>query len=157
MENMPVPAQRLLPLIIGILALLAAQPALAKTYKWVDENGVTQYTQTPPPKGDFKGVKDPVKPAISPEEAKRQLQERVDAFEKRRDDSGKARQEAEKKKSEEGKKQADCEKSRKNLATFQENSRIKFTDKDGNVTIMPEEERQKKMQEIQDNIKKLCK
>lgn len=151
------PALRLLPLIIGTIALLAAQPTLAKTYKWVDENGVTQYTQTPPPKGDFKGVKDPVKPAIAPEEAKRQLQERVDAFQKRRDDSGKASEEAGKQKAEDDKKQADCEKSKNNLANFQSNSRIRFTDKNGTVTVMPEEERQKKMQEMQDNIKKLCK
>ena len=140
------------------VTLVAAAPAYGgKVYKWVDENGVTQYTQTPPPKGDFVGVKDPVKPAIAPEEAKKQLQERVDAFQKRRDDTGKAREEAEKKKTEDDKKLADCEKSKKNLANFKANSRIRFTDKDGSVTVMPEEERQKKMQEMQDNINTLCK
>jgi hypothetical protein len=32
------------------LSLAAALPAFA-IYKWVDENGVTQYTETPPPPG----------------------------------------------------------------------------------------------------------
>lgn len=45
---------RLLPLIILATLLAAADPAHAATriYKWVDDDGVTQYTQQPPPKGE---------------------------------------------------------------------------------------------------------
>jgi len=39
---------------IGLVALPLLVPAAeaARTYKWVDENGVTQYTQYPPPDKD---------------------------------------------------------------------------------------------------------
>ena len=156
MEDLIVSVPRLLPLIFGIMAIFVSQHGMAKTYKWVDENGVTQYTQTPPPKGDFKAVKPLPKPAISPEDAKKQLQERVDAFQQRRDDAGKAKTEASKEKVKSAKKSADCAKSKDNLSYFEANSRVKYKDKDGNVTLMPEEERQKKMQTMRDNIKKLC-
>lgn len=45
---------RLLPLIILATLLAAAAPATAETriYKWVDDDGVTHYTQQPPPKGE---------------------------------------------------------------------------------------------------------
>lgn len=34
------------------IALVIAAPATAQVYKWVDEDGVTHYTQQPPPGGD---------------------------------------------------------------------------------------------------------
>jgi hypothetical protein len=40
-------AARCLPVILLILA--AAPPVLAETYKWVDEKGVVNYSNTPPP------------------------------------------------------------------------------------------------------------
>jgi hypothetical protein len=41
---------RILSLAVAACALCAA-PAQAVLYKWVDEKGVTQYTETPPPEG----------------------------------------------------------------------------------------------------------
>ena len=35
--------------IIALTALLAAPPVAAQLYKWVDENGVTNYSNQPPP------------------------------------------------------------------------------------------------------------
>jgi hypothetical protein len=155
-EDLAVSLARNFALIVAGVSLFAAQPGLAKTYKWVDENGVTQYTQTPPPKGDFKNIKAPPKPAIAPSEAKRQLQDKVDAYDERRTDAAKSDEEADKLRADTAKRQADCAQSKKNLEYFQSHSRIKYTGKDGNVTILPEEERQKKMATIRDNIKKLC-
>ncbi len=156
MEDLAVSLVRNFALIVAGVGLFTAQPVLARTYKWVDENGVTQYTQTPPPTGDFENIKAPPKPAIAPSEAKRQLQEKVDAFDERRGEAAKSDQEADKARAETAKKQADCAQAKKNLDYFESHSRIKYTDKDGNVTLLPEEERQKKMATIRDNIKKLC-
>ena len=41
---------RILPVAVAACALCAAS-AQAAMYKWVDEKGVTQYTETPPPEG----------------------------------------------------------------------------------------------------------
>jgi len=45
-------------LAVGFLcSLLFWRPAAAKLYKWVDENGVTHYSQTPPPESDDVKIK----------------------------------------------------------------------------------------------------
>jgi hypothetical protein len=49
--------------LLGSL-LLAALPAAAQMYKWVDEKGVTHFSETPPPDG--KGTKVDVKPSGPP-------------------------------------------------------------------------------------------
>jgi len=62
---------RILPLAILAIAA-AALPLHAAMYKWVDEKGVTHYSETPPPDG--KAQKIEVKPA-QPVEAPRAKQE----------------------------------------------------------------------------------
>lgn len=47
----------MLRLAVGIALCLTAAAASAQTkaaYQWKDANGVTQYSSTPPPKGDYK-------------------------------------------------------------------------------------------------------
>jgi len=145
--------------ITGLVALLAlnAPATLAKTYKWVDENGVTQYTSTPPPKGDFKSIKKPPKPAIDPQKAKSNFDKRTDAFKKRTDDAGKAKAESDKLAAKAADDKKKCDQARKNLANFNAKSRIRVTDKDGTVRNMPEEERQASIKNAQEAIDSYCK
>jgi hypothetical protein len=142
--------------IFGSLLCLAT-PAMAKLYKWVDENGVTQYTQTPPPKGDFSQVKPPPKPAVDPQRAQDKLEIRLDAFQQRRDDAAKSKAEADKQAAERAEKAAKCKKARKNLTFLQSHARVRTTDKDGNATLLPEEKRQEKIKTANEAIKKYCK
>ena len=89
------------PLAFGA-ALLAAGPAAAATYKWVDENGVVHYTDRVPPEALNRGNVElnkqgvPVRktePALTPEQRrakasedeKRKLQEKQQAEAERRD------------------------------------------------------------------------
>lgn len=142
-------------LFTGLLCL--ANPAMAKLYKWVDENGVTQYTQTPPPKGDFSDVKPAPKPAVDPQQAQTEMQKRLEAFKQRREDSAKNQAEADKQAAERAEKAQKCDKARKNLAFLQTHARIRSIDKDGNATLLPEEQRQEKIKQANDAIKKYCK
>ena len=147
------------PLLVAVcLASLLAMstPAAAKLYKWVDENGVTQYTATPPPKADFKELKEPPKPAVPPAKAKTDLEQRIEDFNKRRDEGAKSKAEADKKAAELAQQKADCAQAKTNLSYYETHTRIKFKDKDGNITFLGEDQRQAKMQEIRDRIKKLC-
>ena len=52
---------------LGLLVLLAAAAPLAQAeiYKWVDENGVTNYSNTPPAKAKAKGPVQAVEDRIS--------------------------------------------------------------------------------------------
>lgn len=43
---------RILGVAFVALAVLATTAQAARTYKWVDENGVTHYSQYPPPEGE---------------------------------------------------------------------------------------------------------
>jgi hypothetical protein len=142
--------------IFGSLLCLAT-PAMAKLYKWVDENGVTQYTQTPPPKGDFSQVKPPPKPAVDPQQAQSEMEKRLEAFQQRRDDAAKSKTEADKQAAEQSEKAVKCEKARKNLAFLESHPRIRTTDKGGNATLLPEEKRQEKIKQANDAIKEYCK
>ncbi len=40
---------RISPIVLGAALLAAAPTAASRTYKWVDENGTTHYSQTKPP------------------------------------------------------------------------------------------------------------
>ncbi|MGD8743430.1 MAG: DUF4124 domain-containing protein [Granulosicoccaceae bacterium] len=147
-----------LSLAIVVLGLLIAfGPAEARTYKWVDENGVTQYTQTPPPKGDYEQVRTTGKPVADTPRATRDLEIRLDQFEQRREEAARQRAEKNKAHQEIAQRRADCEKAKQNLEYFQSHPRIRYKDKDGNISYLAEEDRQNKMQAIRDNIKKLCK
>ena len=142
--------------IFGALLCLTT-PVMAKLYKWVDENGVTQYTQTPPPKADFSQVKPPPKPAVDPQKAQSDLEKRLEAFQERRDDTAKSKAESNKKAAEQTEKVAKCEKARKNLTYLQSHARIRATDKDDKVTLLPEEQRQARIKQANEAIKSYCK
>jgi len=141
--------------ITGLLLLPAL--GVAKTYKWVDENGVTQYTSTPPPTGEFKTVKPPPKPAVNPVKAQGELQKRLEAFDKRREEEGKAKAEASKQSAEVAKTKENCEKAKKNLEMLQTKVRIRYTEKDGSLRFLGDEERQANIKRAQDAIKSYCK
>lgn len=141
---------------IILCSLFLNSPAMARLYKWVDENGVTQYTQTPPPKGDFTDIKPPAKPAVDPAQAKSALDKRLEGFNKRRDDLGKSKAEANKQAAEKAEKTAKCKKARENLAFLQTHARIRSKDRDGKVTMLPEEQRQARIKQANDAIKGYC-
>lgn len=50
---------------VAVLAILAGDPAAAQAYKWVDENGRTHFSDTPPP--DRKADKLAIKPPSAPD------------------------------------------------------------------------------------------
>lgn len=154
MRNTTIP---LMTLVFAMIGLLQTQPVLAKFYKWVDENGVTQYTATPPPKGDFKTVKPPPKPAVEPAKAQSEFQKRVDAFKKRREATEKAKKEADEQAAKDAEAKKNCEQAKKNLNLLQTKVRVRYTEKDGSVHYLTDEERAAKLQRANDAIKSYCK
>lgn len=57
------------------LGLLMLGSAYAGMYRWVDEDGVTHYTQTPPINEESTLIEEPKPPTRSPEEAWKELNE----------------------------------------------------------------------------------
>lgn len=142
--------------IFGALLCLSP-PAVAKLYKWVDENGITQYTETPPLKGDFNQVKPPPKPAVDPQKAQDEMDKRLQSFQQRRDDAARNKAEADKTAAEKAEKAAKCDKARGNLTYLQTHARVRVTDKDGNVSLLGEDKHQEKIKQANEAIKEYCK
>jgi len=141
--------------VAGIL--LSPSQGVAKTYKWVDDNGVTQYTATPPPAGDYKTIKDPAKPAVDPVKAQGELEERLKAFNKRQDEQSKEKAEATKKAEETATAKKNCEQAKKNLDVLQNRVRIRYTEKDGSLRFLGKEERKANIKRANEAIKSYCK
>src|SRR3989304_51680 len=74
------------PSSIGMLCIyiLLAGNAQAAIYKWVDENGDVQYSQTPPPSGVAGETIEPPPQTVDTETATKQLNEQERQFEELR-------------------------------------------------------------------------
>ncbi len=138
-------------LALLLATLLVSLSASASIYKWLDDNGKVQYTQTPPmdrPSEEIKSVtgsSQPVAPARST-----------------KDDSSKAVVEPE---GEQGttveiidKKDLEkyCADVRESYRVLQEHNRTSYI-KDGEVVAMPYEEKKRRMDELQKKINEYCK
>ncbi len=147
--------------LLSLLFLLGnfavANIASAKMYKWVDESGVTQYTATPPPNGDFKTIKPPSKPAVDPVKAKGEFDKRLENFNKRQEETNKAKKEADKKAAKKAEYKKNCDKAKKNLNLLQTKVRVRYTDEDGSVRYLTDDERAANLKRAQEAVKSYCK
>lgn len=146
---------RLLP-VIGIALITSA--AEARTYRWVDDEGNTVYSQQPPPAGkEAVTLPPPPPPAESPEKAKMRYQkinEKLDAISKERKETRAARQ----------KKKKEAEERRRTCLSAQEyleelTSRpmsTRFPDASGEYQRHTPEERAEKIEKTRKIIEKNC-
>jgi hypothetical protein len=147
---------RSLTTLFGIV-LLAALPGIATAaiYKWVDENGQVQYTETPPPGGiEASEMKPPPEPADQEGtiEREQKLEKALDERRGSRDASAKKaaedadynRQKAER-----------CEAARRRLEQA-ERPLTNFVEADGTQRRATEEERLEQIKQSQEQVKKFC-
>ena len=138
--------QHLIPLL---LLLAHPLPATAAVYQWVDENGVTVYSQTPPLSGDARKITTQSVPENTVAKSKlHELRQKADDLREdrmlKKEDKAKEREEALRKKS-------NCEAARQNLTNLQGLGRRLYGGK-----RLTEEERQQKIEEAQKQIKENC-
>jgi len=141
--------------ILAIVLLLCAPAQAAKVYQWVDEQGRTQFTQTPPPAGKeaqriepryvTPGSSDatdtetasPAEPAAatdetSTDEAEIHVMSRTEA-------------------------RAACEGARSRLQTLENTDSLLMTrDADGNLRVLREDEIEQRIKEEKERIQRLC-
>lgn len=147
------------PLItITILLLIWIEPTSARTYRWVDENGVTVYSQSPPPSGKATIIKTPPpSPSSKPGETLDKLKARLNEL----NESNRKKSEAkakEKKAAEDAEKnQRICEDAKKHLAYLEGIGRLKKKMDDGNYKILAEEEKTAEMDKTRETISEYCK
>jgi len=143
---------RALPIV---LTFLMSGHALAGTYKWVDEEGNVQYTQTPPPAGiEAETIKPP--PKVDTEKALKDLQAQEEKAVKLRQDRLDTAKKEEEVKQEQELQKKNCEMARARLASYDQ-PMVKFVQEDGSKVRATEEERQAEIVKSQDMIKEWCK
>ncbi len=136
--------------------VIAAPLQAAAIYKWVDEDGVTHYSQQPPPSGDAVrvGVDRPPEEEIKRE--RRQMEETGERLEERREQRREAEQQARTDAEERRKREQRCADLRSSLEELTDNRRLLVRDGDGDVRRLPEEERQQRVAERRRQIEEEC-
>ena len=147
--------KRLLPALF-ILTACPLQHSLATAYKWVDEDGNTHYTQTPPP-GDTpsEAINRPL-PKVDTEAAQseiKSLTERANKLQAERDEKAEKRQ---KKIAQEAERATLCQQARTSQASY-ERPRVNEVMADGSRRIMGEEERQAGLARAKNLVSRFCK
>jgi hypothetical protein len=144
---------------LQIAFYLLSLPAFsyAATYQWVDENGVTVYSQLPPPnQSDVRKVAPPPPPATAPEAAQdelRRLQQKLEDLREDRELQVSTQQkEAEKQRV----RTENCRRARENLLVMQQRSRQLIKQSDGTYKRYTPEEKAQKVAEYEAMIERSC-
>jgi hypothetical protein len=145
--------------ILFILLLVFSVVTHGQVYKWVDQDGNTQYTDQPPPTGAAQdehklNIKSPPpQSADSKETAPRSLNDEMQGFKERRltKQEAEARQQIE---TEE--KERNCIDAQGKLKLFRDAPRLAVSDGKGGITYADDDMRQEKISEAKNNIATYC-
>lgn len=141
--------------VIGLICSLGFSPVLtAAMYKWVDVDGNTHYTQSPPPDGvEGDTIKPPSKVDVKgAQKSLEKQQKKADSYQKKRE---KKAEELAKREADAAQDNKNCEISRSNAASL-ERPRVDLEDEQGNSYRAPEEERLQRLQKAREDVKKYC-
>jgi hypothetical protein len=138
-------------LTVALVALSFAQSSLAQQYKWVDQNGKTQYGDTPPPgvkATPLRGFSAPAPapaqaPAAAAKAAKGPLTpaEQEADFRKRQLDAQKARDKDEKTAQDQEAKRSNCASAQEQVRVLESGQRIQRADAQGERFFIEDDQR----------------
>lgn len=159
-------------LALCVVAAVFATPAAADTYRWVDENGVVNYSERKPHGVDAEliSMSASSKPATAPISA---APATAPAYASSTQSGGQPGQEnlspeqqqmlaelqqneADRQQQVEKIRQDNCERSRRVLQNLTSRGRIRINQEDGAQRVMPEEERQQRIGDAQQGIAANC-
>ncbi len=153
MPSRPVPV----PLLLILSGMLLLSTAVAgKAYRWVDENGLTHYTQTPPPDKPATAIEPPPPPVVGGQKAWDQLDRQWQENETRKETVQKQQlQESEEAKLQAAR-EANCNAARNNLENLQGPPRRLVRSSDGEYRRMDPAERQQQIEKAEQMIEENC-
>lgn len=147
--------------LLWLLCCISLSGAVqAAAYRWVDDDGVTVYSQTPPADGrrsevtPLPGTSPPRAPSQQPDT---QLQEIEQYLEDQQEDRKLAKERSEKEQQEAAVNSHNCEVAKNNLKNLESLGRRLLKTETGEYKRLTEEERQALMQEARDQIQLYCK
>ncbi len=128
----------------------------AAMYKWVDENGVTQFSQYPPKDQQAERLRPPPPPAEDPAAAKARLQKQIDGFDNRRLTEETDQEEQAKQAAEAAQRKRRCEAARHNLESLQLGGGRRIQTETGEVIRPTDAQREERMQAARKIIEEDC-
>ena len=140
-----------------LLLFLSSSVFATQIYKWVDENGQTQFSQFPPNNVDTNANKVDVKaqPASNPEAANRlkdMRQKLLESSVERNTESEKDKEDAE-----QAKRMAEnCERAKQHVRDLENNGRIYKTLENGERHWYSEQERMEQIQKAKEQASRFC-
>lgn len=140
-----------------IVASLVALPATAEMYRWVDENGVTVYSQSPRPDGGGETIK--VAPGPSAEEAAAGRERMERYLEQRQETRDALEQEAKEREETEAaaaQRKANCRAARGNLERYQTLGRRRIKTPEGEYVYLGEAEVAERIRRAESQVGKYC-
>jgi len=141
--------------LCSLIVLLMASPIInAAAYKWIDAEGNTHYSDSPPPAGiNAERIKPP--PGADTEAAQKQLREKQQQARERAEQRAESEQKSAEADREQAEKTEKCAAAIRRLASYQR-PRVNKVKADGAVRRIPEEERQAEIKKSQDYIDQFC-
>jgi hypothetical protein len=149
---------RRLPLI-WVLLLVATASSAADTqaiYKWTNDQGEVQYTQFPPPGQKAEILHGAQPPAHTSETAGNNLQKQVEKMEEQEKEQLQGAKDAKQWAEIQKLRRTNCDTAHKNLDSLQRGGNVRYMGSDGKIMRLTDEERQKRIDEAQQQIKENC-
>ncbi|MAG64302.1 MULTISPECIES: DUF4124 domain-containing protein [Pseudomonas] len=138
--------------ISAALSLVCTSAMATQLYRWVDENGVTQFSQQPPAEDQYQRLQ--VKPA--PELGTGSLAPAPDASAEEQTEATEPAAAPQPTPEQQAKLAEQCDALRANLTTMQNNPRLRRTLEDGTVERIGEDERQAMIAKAQADLQEHC-
>ncbi|MDH3526154.1 MAG: DUF4124 domain-containing protein [Gammaproteobacteria bacterium] len=142
--------------VLVVIATTSSAAGKHGIYKWVDESGTVQYTQTPPPGREAQELKPPPTPADDPDEISDKLKEQVDAMDQRRTEKHQGAADAQQWAEIQKIRRENCATARANLAKLQQGGNRAYRTPDGQVVRLTEEDRQQRIEATNRQIQENC-
>ncbi len=142
--------------LVLFIGFFISPPTFAEIYRWVDENGKTQFSDRPIRGQNANEVKvDTGKNSYGGGDVLSRQRDLLDRYKDQDEQSEKAKQQAQKDKEDEQKLKAACLRSKDKLANF-ERSVLYTLDDQGERVYYSEEKREQRIEELRQSIAKYC-
>ena len=142
-------------LLLGTLLIAVSLSAHAAFYKWVDANGVTQYSQSPPASGHYQEMRS--SPPAAEANAERQSTETSPpAQDPASDPAATTPPDHQQQAQQQAARAQNCQLAKQRLSQLENHPRIRYTAADGSIRVMSEEEKQTKLMETHKMIDDMC-
>lgn len=151
---------------IALAFLVAAAPAAAQLYKWVDKDGKVRYGDTPPPGAKTSSVRAPAAseappaPAAASKDAKKgplTPAEQAKAFRERQEEQRKAAEKEERDRQARAQQNEGCERTREYLRTLESGQRIARTNPNGERYYLNEDQVRAEIEKARSSVREACK